>query len=142
MTGWSFRGLQESLLILRKMTESERKKILDDIAKKDPNLSEVLKKNLISFEDLQLMTDKMLADFMKLVNIRDLSLALRSGSLELRQFFLKKLPKRMAEDIEEVVNGPKLSASEVKEARERIMKQVVELVDKGVLVLSQDEKYV
>ncbi|WP_044557522.1 FliG C-terminal domain-containing protein [Halobacteriovorax marinus] len=129
-------GVREAAKILSALSMSERERILKDIASKDPQTAELLRKNLITFEDLKLMTVKMLAELLREIKIYDLALGLRMGSKELQQFILSNVSSSIKEEILQTLNGPVRPVSEVEESIARIMQVVREKVEKGELILS------
>ncbi|WP_417336657.1 FliG C-terminal domain-containing protein [Halobacteriovorax marinus] len=129
-------GVREAAKILSALSISERERILKDIASKDPQTAELLRKNLITFEDLKLMTVKMLAELLREIKIYDLALGLRMGSKELQQFFLSNVSSSIKEEILQTLNGPVRPVSEVEESIAKIMQVVREKVEKGELILS------
>ena len=78
--GNKFGGIRAAVKILQTLTSGEREKILQNIEKKDPQMFDLLKNNLVVFEDLQFMTSKMIGEFLKEVSLADLALGLRSAT--------------------------------------------------------------
>jgi flagellar motor switch protein FliG len=131
-------GVKEAAKMLSALSTSERNRILSDIAKQDPDRAELLKKEMITFEDLRFLTVKMLVELLREIKIEDLSLALRIGSEELKKHIISNVSSSMKDEILDTLNSGPRPVSEVEECVEKIMIVVRRKVDKGELVLSQD----
>jgi flagellar motor switch protein FliG len=133
-------GIKEAAKLLAGLDAKGRKGVLDKIAHKDPRMAEALAKSMVSLEDLKFLSVGMLQDLMKEIDREDLGRALRSASVELRNFFLKSVSSTMAKDIERVLLGPPISVNRIEESSEKIMKVVRDKIDKGLIVLKKDSK--
>lgn len=135
-------GIKEAAKILAALDLNSRKNILSIIAKEDSAMAEMLRKNLVSMEDLQKLTPKMLVELLREIKMEDLSLALRISSVELRQHLMSVLPRGPRTELEESLNGKPVPVSKVNEASNRILKVIREKIEKGELVLSDDDQLV
>lgn len=131
-------GVKEAAKMLSALSTSERNRILTDIAKKDPNRAELLKREMVTLEDLKFITVKMLVELLREIDIQDLALALRLGSDELKSHITSNVTSTMKEEIESVLNKGPRPVSEVEECVEKVMQTVRLKVEKGELVLSHD----
>jgi len=129
-------GVREAAKMLSAMPVADRNRILEDIAKKDPARADLLKKEMIVFEDLIYLTVKMLVELLREINLNDFALALRISSPELRTHILSNVSKSIREEIEDVLHGKPRPVSEVEQSLEKIMIVVRKKVEKGELVLS------
>lgn len=137
-------GLKEAVATLQGLTGAEQKKLLEQIALKDPTMAQKLKNKLVSFEDLRFMTPKMLMELLREVQIKDLAIAMRVGSEELRKFVLDNVSKNTKFEIIEILNGPRKKLSEVALAQEDILKVLRKKLERGEIVLDRSgaDKYV
>jgi flagellar motor switch protein FliG len=138
-------GIKAAAAMLAGLNPEERVKVLSRIAERDPQMAEQLKKNMVTFEDLQYITQKMLVELMREISLDDLALGLRLGSDELKNFILSNVSKTIKQDIEDILNGKPQQKNIVLESQENIMKIVRAKLDKGELVFSKDgtgEEYV
>lgn len=133
-------GVKEAAKMLSALSMVERERILVDIAKKDPQMAELLKQNLITFEDLRFITVKMLVELLREINLNDLALGLRLASVELRKHILENVSSSIREEIQSVLNGKLRPVSEVEESVEKVMQVVRRKVEKGELVLSNSSE--
>ncbi len=133
-------GVKEAAKMLSALSTSERERILGDIAKKDPQMAELLKQSLVVFEDLVFITTKMLVELLREIEIRDLALGLRVASKELRVHILESVSRSIREEIEETLNGKPRPVSEVEESVEKVMQVVRRKVERGELILSNSSE--
>ena len=133
-------GVLAAAKMLAGLELEERERVLETIAKKDAQMAELIKKNMVLFDDLQYLTIKMLQEFLREIDLNDLALALRKGSKDLKEFFLKNISSGMRREIEDIVNGPPCSANLVNDAEDKIMTKVRSMIDEGKLILNSDGK--
>ena len=81
-------GLKAAADLLSGMDREGQERILGDIAKKDPQMAEALRKTMVTFEDLQYLTVKMLVELLREIDIEDLARGLRISSDTLKTHIL------------------------------------------------------
>ncbi len=136
-------GVKEAAKMLAGLPVTQRSKVIEIMAKKDPEMAETLRKQMVTLEDLVLITPKMLVELLREVDMNDFSLALRIGSEELRSFILNNVSSTMKSDIESVLLGPPKPVSSVQESADKIMEVILRKVEKGELVFNQNsDEYV
>ncbi|MDC1174902.1 FliG C-terminal domain-containing protein [Bacteriovoracaceae bacterium] len=136
-------GIKEAAKLLTGLDPEGRVRVLELIAQKNPEIAELLKKNIVQMSDLSLMTPKMLTEFMGWIDTSVLALALKIESDDLIKFFTDQVSSGIKRDILDVLNGPKVEKSKVLEAQDKILTLVREKIDQGKLVLKKDnEQYV
>ena len=133
-------GVKGAAKLLAGLDPVSRQRLFEELSKKDPKIVEILKKNMVSMEDLILLTVKMIQDLTREIQMKDLGMALRTEKEDLRNHFLNNVSKRMKEEVEEVLNGPAQPLSKVQEAQEKILSLIREKLEKGEIVLSKDNK--
>tara|TARA_Y100001954_G_scaffold153005_1_gene162762 strand:- start:1424 stop:1852 length:429 start_codon:yes stop_codon:yes gene_type:complete len=133
-------GVKGAAKLLAGLDPVSRQRLFEELSKKDPKIVEILKKNMVSMEDLILLTVKMIQDLTREIQMKDLGMALRTEKEDLRSHFLNNVSKRMKEEVEEVLNGPAQPLSKVQEAQEKILSLIREKMEKGEIVLSKDNK--
>ena len=136
-------GLEEAAKMLSGLSPKQRSKVFSLIVQKDPEMAEALKKNMVVFEDLKFLSQKMLIELLREIDLKDLSLALKSSSEELRKLFLGNDSKAIKREILDVLNGKLVPLSKAQEAQEKVMEVVREKVDRGELILKESgDEYV
>lgn len=132
-------GFEQALEMLAGLDEKGRQRILNDIQKKDPEMAQALKENMVRFEDLIHLTPKTFQELLQEIKIQDLALGLRMGSRELKNKLLAQMSSNLRKDVEEILLGPPRGAQEVQEAVEQVMIVVRRKVESGELVLKSDD---
>jgi len=131
-------GLKAAADMLSGMDREGQERILSDIAKKDPQMAEALRKTMVTFEDLQYLTVKMIVELLREIDIQDLARGLRISSDTLKSHFLTNVSKSMRADIEDILLGPPISVTKVNESIENVMVVVRKKLEKGELVINKD----
>ena len=135
-------GPKEAAKALQLMPRDQRIKVIELMKQKDPTLTAVLEELLVTFEDLKLLTGKMLVEFLREIDIRDLGLALRVHEDTLREFFLNQLSQNRKRELLDILNGPQRPKRDVLAAEKKIMQIVRKMLDEGRLVLKESETLV
>ena len=137
-------GLKQAIEMLKGLDLASQQSLLAEIARKDPEMAIKLKKNLITFDDLEFLTIDMMKRLLKDISLDVFGLALRGASKQTVIHILNMFSTNMKQDIEEILKGRPRPLEEVLEAQNKIMKIVQDLADKGEIILSKDksEKYV
>jgi len=135
-------GPKAAALMLQGLGSGERKRILDDIRRKDPTMAQAIETHLLTLEDLKKLSVKMLQEFLREVDTQDLGLALRLSSDELRGHLLAMISKGMREDLEQVLKGPLQPVEKVQEAYQRVLAIMNAMQGKGKLVFHDDDQLV
>jgi flagellar motor switch protein FliG len=137
-------GIKQAIEMLQGLDLVAQQSVLADIARRDPEMAIKLKKNLVTFDDLQYLTISMMKRLLQDVKLDDLGLALRGCSKEVSDHLLSMFSTGMKRDIDDILKGKPRPLSEVMEAQTRIMDVVLKLRESGEIVLSKDksEKYV
>lgn len=131
-------GIKSAVEMLQRLPAPERDKILAEIERKDPRVHEFIKKNLVTFNDLALLTPMMVRELMKEIKLDDLGLSLRGSPREVLEVFLNNLSENNKKDLNEILKGKPRPLSDVQKAQEKIMAVVVKKMEKGEIVLSRD----
>lgn len=132
------RGFQSAIELLQRLDPRARDKILETIKTKDERTFAVLKNNMIVFNDLVYLTQKMVMDLLREVKIEELGLALRGGSRELVDHFLNNLSTNMKNDLLEILRGKPRPMSEVEVAQQKIMDVVFRKIERGEIVIDRE----
>jgi flagellar motor switch protein FliG len=135
-------GPKAAALMLQGLGPGERKRILDDIRRKDPKMAQAIEVHLLTLEDLKKLSVKMLQEFLREVDTQDLGLALRLSSVELREHLLGMISTGMREDLELVLKGALQPVEKVQEAYQRVLSVMNAMQDKGLLVFHDDDQLV
>lgn len=133
-------GLEAAAKMLAALDPQSQKRILQDIASKNPEMAQALRESMVTFDDLQFLSVKMLQELLREIDIKDLALGLRMGCPELKSKVLNNVSKGLRREIEEVLLGPPRPVEKVQEAVARVMEVVRAKVEKGQLVVKADDQ--
>lgn len=129
-------GRIAALEILRRSPAAQQTEILSAIEKDEPNLAQDLRSKLFTFEDLVRLGDRDLQNLMKDLDMKQVTVALKGGSPEVKEKFLKNMSSRAAELLEDDLSamGP-VKLSEVEAAQSEIAKVAIEAAEKGRITI-------
>jgi len=131
-------GVQSVVQILNRVDRSTEKTILETLEVQDPELAEEIKKLMFVFEDVIHLDDRSIQQVLREVDQKDLALALKGSSEEVKEKVKKNMSKRAAELIEEEIEfmGP-VRLRDVEEAQQRIVGIIRRLEDSGEIVIAR-----
>lgn len=131
-------GIDAIVEIINRVDRGTERHIMETLEEKDPDLAEEIKRRLFVFEDISGMDDRSLQRVLRDVDMKDLSLALKGATEELRQKFYRNMSKRAAEMLKEDMDfmGP-VRVRDVEEAQQKIVNVVRALEDAGEIVIAR-----
>ncbi|MBQ7264438.1 MAG: flagellar motor switch protein FliG, partial [Synergistaceae bacterium] len=100
-------------------------------------LAEEIKKRLFVFEDIMRLDDRSLQRVLREVDLKELSLALKGATEDLKAKFFKNMSKRAAEMLQEDMEymGP-VRVKDVEEAQQKVVNIVRGLEEQGEIVIA------
>lgn len=130
-------GVKTVSEILNVMDRSTERMILENIEEDNPELAAEIKKLMFVFEDLMLVDDKGIQNILKEVENKELALALKLASDDLKSKIFRNMSGRAAELIKEELEymGP-VRISDVESAQQGIVEIVRRLEESGDVVVS------
>lgn len=134
-------GVDGVVEMLHVMPVSERQRLLNDIAERDPKLFTALQAKMFTFRDLHHLSAREMQALIPAVPSLKLALALRQSTPDLRQHFLSNMTKRASETLEEEMRtlGPR-RVSDIEAAQAEIIRIAKELETQGKLLLQRKPK--
>ncbi|MDI3530364.1 MAG: flagellar motor switch protein FliG [Candidatus Atribacteria bacterium] len=131
-------GKQKLIEILNKSDRGTEKSILEAIEEKDPDLAEQIRSEMFVFEDIALLDDRAIQLVLRQVDNKDLALALKGASEEVREKIFKNMSQRAAQMLKEDMEymGP-VRARLVNEAQQKIVNIVRRLEEAGEIVIAR-----
>ncbi|MCB2198260.1 flagellar motor switch protein FliG [bacterium] len=132
-------GIQQAADILNLVGQRFEKNILSGIAKENPDLAAEIKNLMFVFEDVINLDDRSIQKVLREVDNKELAMALKASSEELKAKILSNMSRRAAEMVEEELSymGP-VRLREVEEVQQRIIDVIRRLEDEGQIVISHD----
>jgi flagellar motor switch protein FliG len=131
-------GVQSLADILNQVDRATERNVLDSLAERDAELAEKVRMMLFTFEDLVKLDDRSIQLVLKDVDAKDLGLALRGVSDEVRDHIFANMSERGAEMLrEEMEFQPAQRRSIVEDAQSRIVGVVRRLEESGAIVITR-----
>jgi flagellar motor switch protein FliG len=131
-------GIDAVVNLINRVDRGTERNIIEALEEQDPELAEEIKKRLFMFDDNGGMDDRSLQRVLREVDLKDLGLALKGASEDLRQKFFKNMSKRAADMLKEDMDfmGP-VRVRMVEEAQQKIVNVVRSLEEAGEIVISR-----
>lgn len=130
-------GVKTAAEVLNMVGQRFEKHILSGIAQDDAELAVEIKNLMFVFEDVINLDDRSIQKVLKEVENRELAMALKACSEELKEKILANMSKRAAEMIqEELEYMAPVRLREVEEVQQRIVDIIRKLEDEGEIVVS------
>jgi flagellar motor switch protein FliG len=123
--------------ILNLIESSTEKAILESIEAENPELAAEIKNLMFVFEDIILLDDRSMQRMLKEVETKDLAIALKAASEEIKAKIFSNVSERVAEMIKEEIEfmGP-MRLSDVEAAQQKIVETVRRLQDEGQIIIA------
>jgi len=131
-------GVQPLAEILNFADRTTERNVLDQLAETNAELAEQIRLLLFTFEDVVKLDDRSIQMVLKEVDQKDLAIALRGVTEDVRERVFKNMSERGAEMLrEEIEFNPPQRRRVVEEAQSRIVAAVRRLEEAGSIVLSR-----
>ena len=133
-------GEKSAAAVLNAMSKDDRKKLLDNIDERQPDLVRSIRMKMFTFDDLQSLDVKTMQKIMREVDAGQLAIALKAATTTLRDAMLGALSKRAAENVYEEIEGlpDNLSMRAIESAQNGIIDVVRQLETEGEISLESD----
>ena len=125
--------------ILNNVDRQTEKTILNALDVEAPELSEEIKRKMFLFEDIIYLDDRAVQRFLREVDMsKDLPLALKAASDDVKEKIYKNLSSRAVETLKESIDylGP-VRMRDVEDAQQRIVAIIRRLEDQGEIVVGR-----
>jgi len=131
-------GVDAVVNLINRVDRGTERNIIEALEEQDPELAEEIKKRLFMFDDIGGMDDRSLQRVLREVDLKDLGLALKGATEELRQKFFKNMSKRAADMLREDMEfmGP-VKVRMVEEAQQKIVNVVRALEEAGEIIIAR-----
>ena len=132
-------GISAVVEILNNVDRKTEKTILSALEMEAPDLAEEIKRRMFLFEDIVYLDDRSVQRFLRDVDLgRDLPLALKTASEEVKNKIYRNLSSRAAETLKESIDylGP-VRMRDVEEAQQRIVSVIRRLEEQGEIIIGR-----
>ncbi len=129
-------GIKIAAEILNRTDRSTEKSILEKLEEESPDLSVAIRRNMFVFDDIILVDDRGIQNLLKEIDMRQLAIALKVASDEVKEKFKKNMSKRAVELLNDEIQylGP-VRLSEVERVQQSIVEKVRILEEQGLLFI-------
>ena len=138
-------GVEVLVNILNAVDRSTEKQIFEMLEEENDNLANEVKKRMFVFEDIINLGNKEIQRFLSEVDTKDLSVALKTATEELKELILRNLSKRAKQMVTEEMNllGP-VRLSEVEKSQQALVSVIRALDEKGEILIRKtgDDKII
>ncbi|MDR2527660.1 MAG: flagellar motor switch protein FliG [Synergistaceae bacterium] len=130
-------GIDAVVTLINSSDRTTERNIMEYLEENDPELAEEIKKRLFVFEDIIRLDDRSLQRVLREVDMKELGLALKGATEELRVKFFKNMSKRAAEMLQEDMDymGP-VRVKDVEESQQKVVNSVRALEEAGEIVIA------
>ena len=132
-------GIDSLVEVLNRVDRGTEKAIMETLAMQDPELVEEIKRRMFVFEDIVYLDDRSLQRILREVDYsRDLPLALKGASEDVKAKIFKNISKRAGEMLKENLEylGP-VRLREVEESQQKIVNIIRRLEEEGEIVIAR-----
>lgn len=132
-------GIEALVEVLNRVDRATEKNILQSLEEEEPELAEEIKRRLFTFEDIVQLDDRAVMRVLREIDLtKDLPLALKVASEEVKHKIFSNMSKRAVETLQEEMEylGP-VRLRDVEEAQQRIVNTIRKLEEVGEIVIAR-----
>jgi flagellar motor switch protein FliG len=134
-------GLKFTAGLLNALQRGVSQAVLSSIEKRNPDLSQAIRQKMFTFEDIARLDVTALQKILRLVETRDLALALKKASEPLKLAVLSGMSRRGAETVKEEISYlDNVKPREIESAQNRVIEIVRQLESQGEFELNPSEE--
>lgn len=129
-------GVKTVVEVLNRADRATEKNIFQSLEKDNPGLVEEIKKLMFVFEDIVLVDDRGIQQVLRDVDTKELAMALKTASDDVKNKIFKNMSKRAVDGIKEDMEfmGP-VRLKQVEEAQQKVVAIVRKLEETGEIVI-------
>ena len=131
-------GVDAIVEILNVVDRATEKHIIETLEVEDIELAEEIRRRMFVFEDILMLSNRDVQNVLRTVDNKDLAIALKGCSDELKQHIFSNQSKRLAAMIQEDMDfmGP-IRRSDMEEAQQKIVNIVRRLQESGEIIVAR-----
>jgi flagellar motor switch protein FliG len=132
-------GIPDLVSVLNFVDRSTEKSIMEALEDRDPELADEVKRMMFVFEDIRQLDDRTVQKVLQEIpDKKDLSIALRGVSDEVKDKILRNMSKRAAATLQEDMDfmGP-MRLKDVEDAQQRIVEVIRKLEEAGDIIIER-----
>ncbi len=131
-------GVDTAAEIMNNIDRQTEKKIMERLSQETPELAEEIRRRMFVFEDILKLDDRSIQLVLREVDTRDLAVALKGASDEVKEKIFKNMSKRAAQILKDELEfmGP-VRVKDVEEAQQKIINVIRRLEEAGEIVIAR-----
>lgn len=131
-------GVKNLVEVLNRVDRSTEKAIMENLEDSDPELADEVKRLMFVFEDVRILDDRAVQTVLGQADKKDLALALKSVSDDVKDKVLRNMSKRAAGSLQEDMEfmGP-VRLKDVEDAQQRVVNIIRRLEDAGEIIIER-----
>ncbi len=131
-------GVRAVAEILNRMDRSTEKVVMEKLEEENPELADDIKRLMFVFDDILLIDDRAIQNIMRDIDQKDIVLALKGASDQVKAKILKNMSTRARQMIQEdmEVMGP-VRLKNAEEAQQKIVNQIRRLEEQGEITIAR-----
>jgi flagellar motor switch protein FliG len=131
-------GVKNLVEVLNRVDRSTEKSIMENLEDSDPELADEVKRLMFVFEDVKLLDDRAIQTVLGQADKKDLALALKGVSDDVRDKIMRNMSKRAAASLQEDMDfmGP-VRLKDVEDAQQRVVNIIRRLEDSGEIIIER-----
>ncbi|MCC6383185.1 MAG: flagellar motor switch protein FliG, partial [Dehalococcoidia bacterium] len=131
-------GVDQLVQMLKEVDRSTEKTIIDSLESVEPRLADDIKKRMFVFENITMLDDRSIQRVLREVDFKDLSMAMRGSSEDVRQRIFANMSERAVQMLQEDIqsSGP-VRLRNVEEAQSRIVNTIRRLEDAEDIIIAR-----
>ncbi|NLY70524.1 MAG: flagellar motor switch protein FliG [Clostridiales bacterium] len=134
-------GINYIAEIMNNMDRGTEKFIFDELGKKDPKLTEEIRKRMFIFEDIITLDTFSIQRFLREVDTKDMAIALKGANKEVSDIIFQNMSQRMAETVRsEIEYLHNIRVRDVEDAQQKIVAIIRRLEEEGEIVITKGGK--
>ncbi len=134
-------GVKHMAEILNAADRGTEKFILEELGRKQPDLTEEIRKRMFIFEDIVTLDYLFIQRILREANSKDLLIALKGSSKDVSDIFYANMSERMAETMKEDAQYMRaVRLADVEEAQQKLVALVRKLEEAGEIIIARGRK--
>ena len=131
-------GLDQLVKMLKEVDRGTEKTIIDSLESIEPRLADDIKKKMFVFDNITMLDDRSIQRVLREVDFKDLSMAMRGSSEDVRQRIFANMSERAVQMLQEDISssGP-VRLRNVEEAQSRIVNTIRRLEDAEEILIAR-----
>ena len=136
----AFEGMDLLVEVLHSSSQATEKLVLDRIGERDKALADKVRDALFTFGDLTRLDNRAIQEVLKVIDTRDLVVALKEAEDEVAQAVFRNLSERARENLQEEIEFVRnVRKKDIVEAQKRIVDVIRNLESEGTIQIERAE---